>query len=129
LGLLQRKAKLKVKESTLGLIVQIGTAKQSKGTGTLPVFQFTSVGHIIGWIVESMSIDKRQYAINQLYELFQDNFKDRPSCTDMFNSIYYRKIKEHGLFGDFVDRYRERLESDKPIMNVERPERHERHFE
>ena len=85
----------------------LAPAKESKGTGTLPVFQFTSVGHIIAWIVESMSIDKRQHAINQLYELFQDNFKDRPSCTDMFNSIYYRKIKEHGLFGDFVDRYRE----------------------
>ncbi|MFZ0513460.1 MAG: hypothetical protein WAM14_17775 [Candidatus Nitrosopolaris sp.] len=33
------------------------------------------------------------------------------------NSIYFRKIKEHGLFGDFVDRYRELLESDKPIKN------------
>jgi len=30
----------------------------------------------------------------------------------MFNSIYYRKIKELGLFGHFIDRYREQLESD-----------------
>ncbi|MGC2575876.1 MAG: hypothetical protein WA364_30605 [Candidatus Nitrosopolaris sp.] len=37
----------------LGLIVQIGTAKQSKGTGTVPIFEFTHVGHAIAWIIES----------------------------------------------------------------------------
>ena len=95
----------------LGLIAQIGTAKQSKGTGTVPIFQFTPVGHAIAWILES-SGDKREVAINKLYELFQDNFKDDSSCNDMFNSIYYRKIKELGLFGLFIDRYREQLESD-----------------
>jgi len=96
----------------LGLIEQIGTAKQTKGTGTVRIFQFTPVGHVIAWILESMNMSKRELAINRLYELFQDNFKDEPSCNDMFNSIYYRKIKELGLFGLFIDRYREQLESD-----------------
>ena len=64
-----------------------------------------------------MSIHKREFAINQLYELFQDNFKHLSACTDLFNSIYFRKIKEHGLFGVFIDCYREQLESDRPMMN------------
>jgi hypothetical protein len=101
----------------LSLIAQIGTAKQSKGNGTVPIFEFTIVGQVIAWVVESMNIDKREYAINQLYNLFQDSFKNNPSSTDIFNSIYYQKCKEHGLFGHFVDRYRELLESDTPIMN------------
>jgi hypothetical protein len=96
----------------LGLIARTGTAKQTKGTGIVPIFQFTPVGHVIAWILESMNMSKRELAIDRLYELFQDNFKDEPSCNDMFNSIYYRKIKELGLFGLFIDRYREQLESD-----------------
>jgi hypothetical protein len=101
----------------LGLIVQIGRTKEAKGNGTVPIFEFTIVGHVIAWVIESMNIDKREYAINQLYNLFHANFKNNPSSTDVFNSIYYRKCKEHGLFGHFVDRYRELLESDTPIMN------------
>ena len=100
-----------------GLMVQIGIAKETKGNGTVPIFQFTIIGHVVAWVVESMNADRRDYAINQLYDLFQDSFKNDPSCTDMFNSIYYQKCKEHGLFGDFVGRYKELLESDIPIMN------------
>ncbi|MGC1932632.1 MAG: hypothetical protein WA667_26970 [Candidatus Nitrosopolaris sp.] len=95
----------------LGLIVQSGTAKELKGNGTVPIFQFTPMGHAIAWIIESTG-DKREFAIEKLYELFQDNFKNDSSCNDMFNSIYYRKIRELGLFGLFIDRYREQLESD-----------------
>jgi hypothetical protein len=97
--------------ANLGLMAQIGIATQTKGTGTVPIFQFTPVGHAIAWIIESTG-DKRESAIEKLYELFQDNFKDDASCNDMFNSIYYRKIRELGLFGLFIDRYREQLESD-----------------
>jgi hypothetical protein len=53
----------------------------------------------------------------QLYNLFQDSFKNNSSSTDIFHSIYYKKCKELGLFGHFIDRYRELLESDTPIMN------------
>jgi hypothetical protein len=95
----------------LGLIVQTGTAKELKGNGTVPIFQFTTVGHAIAWIIESTG-NKREFAIEKLYELFQDNFKDDASCNDKFNSIYYKKVKELGLFGLFIDRYREQLESD-----------------
>jgi hypothetical protein len=110
--------KSKVEELVnLGLIAPIGRAKESKGNGTVPIFDFTIVGNVIAWIVESMNVDKRQYAIDQLYDLFQSNFKDNHSSTDTFNSIYYQKCKEHGLFGDFIDRYKELLESETPIMN------------
>jgi len=101
----------------IGLLAQTGTAKETKGSGTVPIYQFTSIGNVVAWVVESKNVNKREDAINQLYNLFQDSFKNDPSCTDMFNLIYHQKCKEHGLFGDFVDRYRELLESDTPIMN------------
>lgn len=101
----------------LGLIAQVGMTKESKGTGTVPIFGFTTIGHVVAGVVESLNLDKREYAINQLYNLFQSSFKNNPSSTDIFNSIYFEKCMEHGLFGDFVDRYRELLESEAPIMN------------
>jgi hypothetical protein len=101
----------------LGAVAQVCTTKESKGSGTVPIFQFTIVGHVIAWIIESTNIERRENAINQLYTLFQENFRNNPSCTDKFNLIYYQKCKECGLFGNFVDRYKELLESDVPIMN------------
>jgi hypothetical protein len=70
------------------------------------------MGDFVSWIVESLSASKREYAINKLYDLFQNHLNKDPSSTDTFNSIYFQKCKEHGLFGDFIDRYRELLESD-----------------
>lgn len=64
-----------------------------------------------------MNLDKRQYALDQLYNLFQSNFKDNQSSTDSFNSIYFQKLKEHGLFGNYIDHYKELLESETPMMN------------
>ena len=101
----------------IGLIFQSGTAKESKGTGIVPIFQFTIVGNVIAWILESMNVDKRQYALDQLYNLFQINFKDNKSSTDSFNSLYFQKLKEHGLFGNYIDRYKELLKSESPVMN------------
>ena len=79
----------------IGLLAQTGTAKETKGSGTVPIYQFTSIGNVVAWVVESMNVNKREDAINQLYNLFQDNFKDSSSCTDILNSIYYEKCKEH----------------------------------
>lgn len=102
----------------LGLIAEIGPAKESKGTGTTTIYEFTIVGKIVAWIIESMNIHKRQYAIDELYNLFQNNFKGNPSSTDTFNSIFYQKCKEYGLFENFIDRYRELLESETLIINT-----------
>jgi hypothetical protein len=101
----------------IGLLEQIGRVKELKGDGTVPIFQFTIIGQFVAWIVESLDVSKREYAINQLYILFQDHLRNIPSSTDTFCSVYYRKCKEYGLFGVFVDRMKELLESDFPIMN------------
>lgn len=101
----------------LGLIVQTGWEKETKGTGTVPIFQFTIIGQFVAWIVESLDASKKEYAIDQLFNLFQDHLRINPSSTDIFTSIYYQKCKEHGLFGEFVNRYKELLESDIPIFN------------
>lgn len=99
----------------LGLIVQTGVEKESKGTGTVPIFRFTIMGHLISYIVESLSPSKREYAIDQFYELLQNHFRSNPSSTDIFHSIYFEKCKKYGLFGDFFDRCKQLLESDVMI--------------
>ncbi|MGH9983300.1 MAG: hypothetical protein ACRD8W_05015 [Nitrososphaeraceae archaeon] len=96
----------------LDLIIQTGIEKESKGTGTVPIFRFTIMGQFVSLIVQSLNASKREYAINQLYDLLQNHLRNDPSSTDIFNSIYFEKCKEHGLFGNFIDRYKELLESD-----------------
>jgi hypothetical protein len=35
----------------IGLLGQTGTAKETKGSGTVPTYQFTSIGNVVAWIV------------------------------------------------------------------------------
>jgi hypothetical protein len=95
----------------MGLIRQVGTAKETKGTGTVDIYQFTIIGRVVAWIVESLNADKREYAANGLYNLLQSHYSKKISSINMFNSIYHRKCKENGLFGIIVDYHRELLES------------------
>jgi hypothetical protein len=105
----------------LGLVRQTGTAKQTKGTGIVDIFQFTELGCVMAWVVESMNPDRRKYAEDNLYELFQSHYKKEPSSSiDIFCSIYYRKCKERDLFGDLVEHYRKIVGS--PILLLGRPE-------
>jgi hypothetical protein len=46
--------------------MQVGTAKESKGTGVVDIFQFTEVGCMMAWVNENMNTDKIEYAENQL---------------------------------------------------------------
>jgi hypothetical protein len=103
----------------MGLIMHIGTAKETKGTGTVDIFQFTTLGRVMAWVVESVNPDKREYAENQIYDLFQNHYKKEPSSIDIFCSIYYRKCKERGLFGDLVEHYRKMVGA--PILLLGRP--------
>ena len=59
----------------MGLIRQIGTAKETKGTGTVDIFQFTIIGRVVAWIVESLNPAKREYAVNGLYNLLQSHYQ------------------------------------------------------
>ena len=48
----------------MGLIRQVATAKQTKGTGTVPIFQFTIIGRVVSWIVESLNPAKRRFLVS-----------------------------------------------------------------
>jgi hypothetical protein len=77
------------------------------------------------WVVESMNPDRRKYAEDKLYELFQSHYKKEPSSSiDNFCSIYYRKCKERGLFEDLVEDLVEhyRKVGGAPILLLGRPE-------
>jgi hypothetical protein len=73
----------------------------------------------MAWVVESMNPDKREDAVNQIYELFQSHYKKEPSSSiDIFCLIYYRKCKERGLFGDLIEHYRKVVGVPVPMLGT-----------
>jgi hypothetical protein len=101
----------------VGLIMQVRTEKETKGTGTVPIFQFTTLGWVMAWVVESMNPYRREHALNQIYEIFQNHYKkEPPSSIDIFCSIYYRKCKERGIFGDLIEHYKKVVGVPLPML-------------
>lgn len=101
----------------MGLLKYVRTEKETKGTGTVPIFQFTTLGRLMAWVVESMDPDKREHAVNHIYDLFQNNYKEEPASSfDIFCSIYYRKCKERGLFEALVEHYRKAVGASIPRL-------------
>lgn len=71
----------------------------------------------MAWVVESMNPVRREYAMNQIYELFQNHYKkEPPSSIDIFCSIYYRKCKERGIFGDLIEHYKKVVGVPVPML-------------
>jgi hypothetical protein len=100
----------------VGIIMQVRTEKETKGTGTIPIFQFTTLGRVMAWVVESMNPGRREHAVSQIYELFQNHYKKEPSSIDIFCSIYYRKCKERGIFGDLIEHYKKVVGVPVPML-------------
>jgi hypothetical protein len=101
----------------VGLIMQVRTEKETKGTGTVPIFQFTTLGWVMAWVVESMNPYRREHALNQIYEIFQNHYRKEPSSSiDIFCSIYYRKCKERGIFGDLIEHYKKVVGVPLPML-------------
>jgi hypothetical protein len=99
----------------LGLIVDAGQTKIKKGTATTSLYLFTDTAYLVAWVIEGFDSNKRETADNEIYNLFDSNYKriSSPSSYDIFNWALYRKYKEKGVFGSFVvDEFRDRLDSN-----------------
>jgi hypothetical protein len=99
----------------LGLIVDAEQTKIKKGTATTSLYLFTDTAYLIAWIIEGFDPNKRENADNEIYNLFDSNYKRKlsPSSYDIFNWALYKKYKEKGVFGSFVvDEFRRRLDSN-----------------
>ena len=83
------------KFAKLDLIQPIGNAKATRGDTTTTVYSFTSFGHILAWIAESIEAKKRDIADQKIYNIMHYHFtyKD-PSSLDIFYSTLHKKFKE-----------------------------------
>jgi hypothetical protein len=110
--------KKKIKDLiNFGLIEQSEMVKETKGNGLIPLYRFTKTGYLVAWSIESKYPDRSENAINEIYNLMQENFSESSASNDIFFSIFYRKCRDAGLFPDIVALTRRLLELDKPITD------------
>jgi hypothetical protein len=110
--------KKKIKDLiNFGLIEQSEMVKETKGNGLIPLYRFTKTGYLVAWSIESKYPDRSENAINEIYNLMQENFRESPASNDIFFSIFYRKCRDAGLFSDIVALTRRLLELDEPIID------------
>jgi hypothetical protein len=106
----------------VGLIDIVGSTKVQKGNATTPLYQYNGSGYFLAWLIESFDPNKREMANNEIYNLFDSNFKAlvSPSSYSIFNAALYKKYKEKGVFGSFVvDPLRERLDSNSQTRDIQ----------
>ena len=101
----------------LGLIEQSRMIKETKGSGLIPLYRFTKPGYLVAWSIESKYPDRSENAINEIYNLMQENFRESPASNDIFFSNFYRKCRDAGLFPAIVALTRQLLELDAPIID------------
>jgi hypothetical protein len=101
----------------LRLMKQTGMQKEDKGTGMVPVYKLTMVGHIISRIIPALENGTKE---QQLYSLFQEKIfrvqNNSPSII-VFASKFIKKIYEKGLFTNYVSIFRQVTKS-KPIEDI-----------
>jgi hypothetical protein len=83
-----------------------------------PCFTFIICSFCAGLIIQSEDSTKREQSLENIYNLLQDYFKESPSSADIFYSIFYRKCRNEGLFGEIVSAYKEIIRSNFPMSHI-----------
>lgn len=119
---IQKRVKRKLNNlEKLGLIQNIGTRKQTKGSGDVTVYKYTDFGRLLAWIIQSFDPAMSEEANPKVYEIIETILKidkDSPSL-DIFFSDFIGKCKGKGVFGDIVYLFRKILSSDIPIKTIQ----------
>ena len=84
----------------LGLMKRAGTAKQSKGTGTVFLYEFTMYTYLLLALHRSNSEESADEEVFHIYQLVL-NDKDSPSINILYSNLF-KKLKERGLYSEFV---------------------------
>jgi hypothetical protein len=80
--------------------------KASKGGCDMTEYALSGLGWIIGLFLETLETSQRADIYALIYGIFQKFFSAEPSSMDMFCLVYYRNLKEHGLFEEHIDNIR-----------------------
>ena len=107
---IQKRVKRKLNNlEKLGLIQNIGTRKQRKGSGSVTVYKYTDFGHLLAWIIQSFDPAMSEEANAQIYRIIGTILKidkDSPSL-DIFYLSFLGKCKDNRVFGDIVYLFKE----------------------
>ena len=118
---IQKRVKRKLNNlEELGLIQNIGTRKQRKGSGSVPVYKYTDFGYLLAWIIQSFDSSMSEEANAQIYRIIETILKidkDAPSL-DIFILSFLRKCKDNRVFGEIVGLFKEILRSDMPVKTI-----------
>ncbi|HEY6885449.1 MAG TPA: hypothetical protein VI278_15555 [Nitrososphaeraceae archaeon] len=122
IGNTQQRTKDSIKDLVdLGLILKVGRTKIRTGTGTTQTYVFTDIGYLLALIIEGFNLNSRETADNEIYNLYDSNYKriSSPSSYDIFNWALYKKYKEKGVFGSFVvDELRRKFDSNLQTRDI-----------
>jgi hypothetical protein len=77
--------------------------KSSKGDSTTIEYALSGLGWLISLFIESLETPKRTEIYTKISEIFEKFFSDEPSSVDAFCLVYFKNLKEHGLFEEHID--------------------------
>jgi hypothetical protein len=77
-----------------------GTVKQSKGTGTVFLYEFTMYTYLLLALHRSNSEESADEEVFHIYQLIL-NDKDAPSINILYSNLF-KKLKGRGLYSEFV---------------------------
>jgi hypothetical protein len=84
----------------LGLMKRAGTVKQSKGTGTVFLYEFTPYTYLLLALLRSISDESSEEEVYNIYQLILSD-KNAPSINILYSNLF-KKFKERGLYSEFV---------------------------
>ncbi|TLX86899.1 MAG: hypothetical protein E6K97_10080 [Thaumarchaeota archaeon] len=86
----------------MDLLLHRGT-KSTKGDSTTTEYALNGLGRLIGLFLESLTSSKKIEIYEKIFKIFELFFSDDPSSMDRFCLIYFKNLKEHGLFEEHID--------------------------
>jgi hypothetical protein len=86
----------------LQLIEEQGMTKASRGKEFTRSINFTELGYLLAWIIESFDQERRENANIQIYNILEHIYKDRPSSFDIFAFMLMEKFRFQDAFEDFI---------------------------
>lgn len=88
---------------SLKIIRVVGSKKVQKGNATTPLYQYTGLGYLLAWLIESFDPDKRERANNKIYQLVDFTFKVKASKSkssyDIFQVHFIGNTKREEFMG------------------------------
>ena len=81
----------------------------TKRIGTALIYQYTKLGYLLAWIIESFDENCDQKLVqNEIYALVSDIFtiKEYSSSFNIFLSKFFKKCKERNVFGNIIAMFR-----------------------